>query len=137
MQFDKDMNSPLAELFLNVRDCIMKNISKDENDIKENFTDNLTSYYSKEFDSGFCYIRVKDDYVHIGWFKGASIEDIPNLFFGKGKVLRGQKIKKLGKVEKKAIKYYVEQTKIVLIEKFEKKQIKRNIKNACKKAKII
>ena len=117
MQFDKDMNSPLAELFLDVRDYIIKNISKDKDDVKENFTNNLTSYYSKEFDSGFCYIRVKDNYVHIGWFKGALIEDIPNLFFGKGKVLRGQKIKEFGKIEKKAIKYYIGQTKNLLIEK--------------------
>ena len=128
MQFDKDMNSHLAELFLDVRDCIIKNISKDKNNIKENFTNNLTSYYSKEFDSGFCYIRVKDNYVHIGWFKGALIEDVPNLFFGKGKVLRGQKIRKFGKIEKKAIKYYIEQTKILLIEQFEKKQMKRVMK---------
>ncbi len=125
MQFDKDMNSSLAELFLDVRDCIITNISNDESDIKENFTNNLTSYYSKEFDSGFCYIRVKDDYVHIGWFKGAFIEDIPNLFFGKGKIIRGQKIKKFGKTEKKAIKYYIDQTKILLIEKCEKKQMKK------------
>ena len=124
-KFDKDMNSPLAKVFLEVRDCIIQNISDDKNNIIEKFTDNLTSYYSKEFDSGFCYIRVKDDYVHVGWFQGALIKDIPNLLFGNGRVLRGQKIKKVSKIEEKAIKYYIEQTKIIMIEKSEKKQIKK------------
>lgn len=26
-------------------------------------------------EGGFCYIRVKDDYIHLGWFRGRHIED--------------------------------------------------------------
>jgi hypothetical protein len=124
MQFDRDVNSELSELYLDVRAYIMQCIDTDENNIIENFTDNLTSYFHKEYHSGFCYIRVKDDFVHIGWFRGASMIDIPNQFFGNGKCLRGQKIKKLDTKTKKAIKYYVEETKGILIELAEKKKFK-------------
>ena len=125
MQFDKDMNSEVAELFLDVREFIIKEIKKSDTEIIEKQTEHLTSFYAKEFDNGFCYVKTKENYVHIGWFKGAMIEDTHNLLEGNGKIIRGQKIKQLDKTQKKAIKYYIKQMQIILMEHQEKKRLKK------------
>lgn len=117
MQFDKDLNSEKAELFLEVREYITDEIEQYCNKVIEKYSDNITSLFCKELSRGFCYLRVKDDSVHIGWFNGAMIEDKFELLFGKGKQIRGQKIKLLDEVCKKAITYYVEQSYILMIEK--------------------
>lgn len=128
MQFDKDMNSPIAELFLDVRAFIMKTMKKSKLKIIERYTPNITSYYCQEYDTGFCYIKTKGNYVHIGWFQGINLEDKDNLLFGNGKIIKGQKITKLDKSEKNAIASYLEQTQILLIEKIEQKEIKKSLK---------
>ena len=117
MQFDKDLNSEKAELFLEVREYITNEIEIYIHKVIEKYSDNITSLFCKEFSGGFCYLRVKDNYVHIGWFKGAKIEDKFGLLFGNGKHIRSQKINVLDEVCKKAISYYVEQSYILLIEK--------------------
>ena len=111
MQFDKDLNSDKAELFLKVRDLIMKSIGSDA---KEKLSENITSLYSNE--GGFCYIKTADDHIRIGWFRGAHIDDKPKQLFGKGKTIRGHKIYQLDKTQKEAVKYYIQQTKMFLIE---------------------
>ncbi|CUV66480.1 hypothetical protein BN3087_860004 [Sulfurovum sp. enrichment culture clone C5] len=70
--------------------------------------------YSK--DGGFCYIKAKDDYIHIGWFRGKYINDKYNLLFGNGKTIRGQKVYKLDKFTKETIKHYTQETLIFLFE---------------------
>ena len=74
----------------------------------------MTRLYSKE--GGFCYIKVKDDYIHIGWFRGRYISDKYNFLFGKGKSIRGQKVYKLDKITRDSIKYYVNETLMFLFE---------------------
>ena len=125
MQFDKDLNSSQAELFLDVRELITDEIQKYSGKVREKYSDNITTLYSEEFCSGFCYIKTKDDYVHIGWFNGARIVDEYGMLFGDGKQIRGHKVKVLGKKEKKAIAFYVEQSYIRLIEKHELKMLKK------------
>ncbi len=125
MQFDKDLASDQSELFLSVRAYITDEIELYVDKVKEKYSDNITSLFCKEFSSGFCYIRVKDNYVHIGWFNGARIEDKFGLFFGNGKQIRGQKITLLDKNCKKAISYYVEQSYISLIEKEAIKELRK------------
>ncbi len=66
MQIDKDLNSQKAELFLDVREFITSEIELYSPEVKEKYSDNITSLFCKEFSSVFCYLRVKDDYVHIG-----------------------------------------------------------------------
>ncbi|MBU0632487.1 hypothetical protein KKA17_07570 [bacterium] len=109
--FEKDSTGEYAELFLHVRDYIKICIG---NDAREKYSENITTLYSKE--GGFCYIRVKDDYVHIGWFRGRHIDDKYNLLFGKGKTIRGQKVYKLDKPTRDAIKHYVHETLMFLFE---------------------
>ncbi|MEJ2414849.1 MAG: hypothetical protein P8Y22_06245 [Sulfurimonas sp.] len=109
--FERDSTGEYAELFLKVRDYIKICIG---NDAKEKYSENITTLYSKE--GGFCYIRVKDDYIHLGWFRGRYIDDKYDLLFGKGKTLRGQKVYKLDKQTRDAIKYYVNETLMFLFE---------------------
>lgn len=109
--FEKDSIGKHAELFLKVRDFIKICIG---NDVKEKYSENITTLFSKE--GGFCYIRVKDDYVHLGWFRGRFIDDKYNLLFGKGKTIRGQKVYKLDKQTRDAIKHYVNETLMFLFE---------------------
>jgi hypothetical protein len=109
--FEKDTTGEYAELFLKVRDFIKICIG---NDVKEKYSENITTLYSKE--GGFCYIRVKDDYIHLGWFRGRHINDKYNLLFGNGKTIRGQKVYKLDKKMREAIEYYVNETLMFLFE---------------------
>lgn len=109
--FDKDSNGEYAELFLQVRDFVKICIG---NDVKEKRSENITTFLSKE--GGFCYLRVKDDYVHIGWFRGRHLDDKYNQLFGKGKTIRGQKVYRLNKTSRQSIQYYVHETLMFLIE---------------------
>lgn len=119
MQFDRDLNSNKAELFLQVRDFIIKSLGED---VYEKHSENITSYFCKE--GGICYIRVKDNYVHIGWFRGKFIDDKYNLLFGKGKTIRGHKVKEFDELQKEAISYYINETISFLIEHNELKRLK-------------
>lgn len=122
MQIDKDLNSEKAELFLEVKAFLINEMQKYVQGIWEKYSDNITSIFSKEFSGGFCYIRVKDNYVHIGWFNGTRIDDIYGYLFGNGKQIRGHKIEVLDKAQKEAIAYYTKQSYISLVEKQELKR---------------
>lgn len=111
MQFDKDLNSPHAKLFLDERKYILEQIG---DGAKEKYSDNITSFFGVF--GGICYLKTTKDGIHIGWFRGVNFDDVFNEFFGKGKTIRGQIIKKLDKNTKKAIAYYVEQTQSFLVE---------------------
>lgn len=111
MQYDKDMNSAFAELFLKVESFICKKIGTD---VKKRYSANITTYYTKL--GGYCYLKTYEDRVHIGWFKGSSLDDKYNNLIGSGKVIRGQKITKLDKLVKESISYYINETTICLIE---------------------
>jgi len=109
--FEKDSTGEYAELFLQVRDYIKICIG---NDAKEKQSENITTLYSKE--GGFCYIRVKENYIHLGWFRGRHIKDKYDLLFGNGKTIRGQKVYKLDRQARDVINYYVNETLMFLFE---------------------
>jgi len=109
--FEKDSNSPIAELFLQVRDFVKICIG---NRVKEKYRENITSYFSTE--GGFCYLKAYDEYIHIGWFRGVNIDDKYNQLFGSAKTIRAHKVYSLDKITRDTIRYYVEQTLIFLIE---------------------
>ena len=125
MQFDKDLNSEHAELFLDVREFITNEIQRYVQEVIEKYSDNITSLFCKEFNGGFCYIKVKDNSIHIGWFNGAKMLDRYGLLFGNGKHIRGQRVKVLDKTQKEAIAFYDKQSYILLVEKDEFKKMKR------------
>jgi len=101
MQIYKDIAGINSELFLKTREYIIKLIGEDS---FEKYSKNITSYYSKE-EGGLCYLRTKDDYLHIGWFRGVYINDKYDCLFGNDKTIRGQKVYKLDKETKESIKH--------------------------------
>jgi len=120
MQFDKDLNSIHAELFLEVRELIKNCIG---NDVKEKYSENITSYFSSE--GGFCYLKTYETHLHIGWFRGININDKYGFLFGNGKTIRGQKVKVLDKKTKESIEYYIKEILIFLIEHNELQKLKK------------
>ena len=128
MQFDRDMSSDQAELFLEVRDLIMKGIEGMNLEAVERYRPNITSYFCEEYKSGFCYLRTKEDYVHIGWFQGVHLKDPEHLLFGNGKIIRGEKVYRLDETQKRAISSYLEQTHFILLEKREQQEMKNSLK---------
>jgi len=117
MQIDKDLNSEYAELYLDVREFVSLEIEKYSDKVIEKYSQNITTLYGKGFCSAYCYLRVKDDFVWIGWFNGTRIVDKFGFFFGDGKQIRGQRVRLLDDGCKEAISYYVEQSYISLLEK--------------------
>ncbi len=117
MQFDKDLNSENAELFLEVRECLTAELEKYIEKVIEKYSDNITSLFAKELCGGFCYIRTKENYIHIGWFRGVDIKDEYGFLTGNGKQIRGQRVKALGVKEKEAIAFYAKESYILLVEK--------------------
>jgi len=120
--FEKDSNSQLAELFLQVRDYIKICIG---NDVKEKHNKNTTSFFTKE--GGYCSIRVKDDYVCIIWFRGSFFDDKYEMLIGKGKYARNQKVYNLNSKTRESIRYYIQETFVKLIEYNELAKIKNSI----------
>jgi hypothetical protein len=117
MQIDKDLNSEYAELYLDVRKFVSLEIEKYSEQVIEKYSQNITTLYGKGFCSAYCYLRIKDDFVWIGWFNGTRIVDEFGFFFGDGKQIRGQRVRILDDKCKQAIAYYVEQSYISLLEK--------------------
>jgi len=119
MQFDKDINSSQGELFLQVREYMLNNIDE----VYEDCNEHITSYKTKM--GMYCYLKVKNDYVHIGWGRGAKLEDSKNVLIGDGSIVRGQKIVKLDTQTKKILKDFINQTTIILIEHSELKKLRK------------
>jgi len=119
MQFDKDINSSQGELFLQVREYMLNNIDE----VYEDCNEHITSYKTKL--GMYCYLKVKNDYVHIGWGRGAKLEDTNNVLIGDGSIVRGQKIVKLDRQTKKILKDFINQTTIILIEHSELKKLRK------------
>ena len=128
MQFDIDMNSEQSELFMEIRAFIISEIEKNDTKAIEKFSQNITSFYCKEYKTGFCYIRTKDNYVHLGWFQGINLIDKEKQLFGNGKIIRGQKIKTFSKTKKDAIVSYINQTFILMMEHEEMQKMRKQIK---------
>lgn len=126
--FETDSTGEYAELFLQVRDYIKICIG---NGVKEKHSENTTTFSSKE--GGICYIKVKDNYIHIGWLRGRHIEDKYDLLFGNGKTIRGYKVYQLDKETREAIRYYVSETLIYL---FEHNELKRFAKKYSKESSL-
>lgn len=119
--FEKDSNGANGELFLLVRDFIKVAIG---NGVKEKFRENVTSYFTKE--GGYCSIKAYDEFIQIGWFQGNRIDDRYDLLTGNGKKLRSLKIYTLERKSRETIKYYADQTMLILIEQNELKKIKNS-----------
>ena len=70
MQFNKDLNSVHAKLFLDCRALLLNQLG---DDVNEKFSKNIISFFSKL--GGFYYIKTTSHGIHIGWFRGVNIKD--------------------------------------------------------------
>ena len=120
MQFDRDINSSKSELFLEVREFILNSIDE----VYEDYSENITSYKTKL--GMYCYLKVKNDYLHIGWGRGTKLEDSYGVLFGDGSIVRGQRVDKLDGKTKKILKDFINQTTIILIEHDELKRLHKS-----------
>ena len=121
--FERDSQSEQSELFLALRDYIKICIG---NGVKEKHRENITSFFSTE--GGFCSIRVKDGAVLVAWFRGHFIDDRFGLLYGKGKTLRTQKVVTLDRATRDAIRHYVQETLVYLLEHQAMMQLKGSLK---------
>ena len=112
VQYDIDIRSPLAELFLNVRTQLL---SYDE--IWEVKKQNITSYFCKE--GGICYLRVKDDVLIVGLFQGICLEAIYDLVPEKAKQIRHLNYKKESEFDLEYFHNIIKDSMICAMEKKE------------------
>lgn len=121
--FERDSRTEQAELFLALRDYIKICIG---NGVKEKQRENVTSFFARE--GGFCSIRVKESAVLIGWFRGSSIGDPFGLLEGSGKRLRTQKAVLLDRETRSAVRHYVLESRIRLLEHQAAVQLRASLK---------
>jgi len=120
MQFDRDINSSKSELFLEVREFMLENIDEVYEDSKEHITSYKTTL------GMYCYLKVKNNYLHIGWGRGAKLEDSYGVLIGGGSIVKGQKVEKLDSKTKKILKDFINQTTIILIEHSELNRLRKS-----------
>ena len=121
MQYDKDMASQHAELFLQTIAYLSDLIGED---IKVKYSEYITSYFSDV--GGICYVKTNTKGVHIGWFRGAYVEDHFGKLVGRGKTIRAHEITKLDKTEKEAMAYYVQESIFFLLGHEDRKKMKKH-----------
>jgi len=109
------MNSKYCEVFLEVRDFLIKEIN--EKEVIERLNPKITSYFSTQYSSGFCYLRTTEKGLRIAWFKGSSLRDKHSLLRGKGKKLRALTITKFTAKIKSSLCSYINESKILMLEK--------------------
>ena len=63
----------------------------------------------KKMSEQFCYIAPQKNYVNLGFYYGADLEDPMNLLEGTGKQLRHVKIRSINEVENPALRALVQQ----------------------------
>lgn len=100
MQFDKDLQSPFKNLFLEAREILISYTA-----ITETKKERITTY--ADLNGGICHMRTMPYGVDFGFLKGAKMEDKYNLLQGKGKNLRVLPQKESLSIE--VIHYYLQQ----------------------------
>lgn len=121
MQYDKDMASQHAALFLQTIACLSDLIGED---MKVKYSEYITSYFSDV--GGICYVKTNTKGVHIGWFRGAFINDHFDKLTGRGKTIRAHEIATLDTKEKEAMAYYVQESIFFLLGHEDRKKMKKH-----------
>ena len=99
MQYDKDLQSPHKDLFLQAREFLLS-----FDGIIETKKERITTYSNKK--GGICHMRTMSYGIDFGFLKGAKMEDKLGLLTGKGKAIRVLPQKELNKT---AVEYYLKQ----------------------------
>jgi len=99
MQFDKDLQSEHKALFLEAREFLLS-----FEGIQETKKERITTY--SDINGGICHMRTMPYGIDFGFLKGSKMKDKFGLLTGNGKAIRVLPLKKMNK---EAIKYYIEQ----------------------------
>ena len=99
MQFEKDINSEQADLFLKARDMLLS-----YEGIEETKKERITTYSFKA--KGLCHMRTMHHGIDFGFLKGVKMKDKFQLLKGKGKLLR---VLSLTELNTDVIHYYIDQ----------------------------
>ncbi len=101
MQYDKDLKSGYKQLFLKVRELLLKN-----KEVSEQKKERITTYYFRG--SGLCHVRTMPNGVDIGFLKGAKLQDKFGLLIGEGKKMR---VLNFIQYNEQKLSYYIKQAK--------------------------
>ncbi|WP_298257986.1 hypothetical protein [uncultured Litoreibacter sp.] len=98
-QFEKDMQSPNRELFLKVRELLLK-----VDGIEETQKPRITTFSNAK--GGICHLRTMPHGVDVGFLKGAKMTDAVGRLTGTGKAIR---VLELSCFEEDVCAYYLRQ----------------------------
>lgn len=97
MQYDLDIHSSHAQLFLEIRGLVLGYTN-----IEETKKERITTYACNGY--GICHIRTTKTGVDIGFLKGVLIKDVFSLLTGDTKKMR---VLSLNIMNEKALRYYI------------------------------
>ncbi len=100
MQFEKDIQSPFKDLFIQAREILLS-----YEGIIETKKERITTYSNGK--GGICHMRTMPYGVDFGFLKGAKMEDKFGLLTGKGKAIRV--LAQKGELNEEIIKYFINQ----------------------------
>lgn len=107
MQYEKDIKSKHAKLFLEARKILLS-----FEGVKETKKERITTYSKNK--KGICHMRTMPYGIDFGFLKGVKLEDKYNQLTGTGKVMRILPQKTLNK---EIITYYIKQAITINSEK--------------------
>ncbi len=118
MQFDHDLQSPYADLFLRVRDLLL---GFDE--IHEVTNPNQTTY--KETGGyAVCLMRTREDGLHLVFAQGAKLEGRYPELRGDGKVVRYLLLHSKKDMDEETIKAMIEESLVLTLEQREMRTLR-------------
>ncbi len=100
MQFDKDIQSEYANLFLKAREVLLS-----YEGIVETKKKRITTYSNSK--GGICHMRTMPYGVDFGFLKGAKMKDKIGVLIGKGKAIRV--LPQKGELDEKIIRSFIDQ----------------------------
>lgn len=119
MQYDLDICSDQAELFLHLRSVILSFEA-----IKEKKNAKLTSYYDSY--STVCMLRVRKGKVRLSFANGARMYEQFKELLGNSRIVRFVEFSSIEDVDEKRINALLEESLLLNIEKAAIKELRKN-----------
>ena len=118
MQFDEDLNSKHADMFLKLREIVLS-----FDDIYEKKNAKQTSYYDAY--SSICFIRLKKNTLVFALANGARLSEKFSQIVGEQKIVRHIYFKNKDEIDEALVKAIIEESLILNIEKDAIKEMKK------------
>ena len=119
MQYDLDLRSQYADLFLYLRTIIFS-----FNEIKEIKNAKQTSY--KDGYSTVCMMRVRNSHIRISFANGARMNEQFSELLGDAKIVRYLEFRTIEEVNEERLKMILQESLILNMEKYELRLLKCN-----------